>query len=71
MTFPATVLGGLSARPSTSVISRSLLPTSFRAQAHFLKSLELYGQTMTERTTLILSTDSDLYRYLESSQLGR
>jgi len=37
----------------------------------FLKSLELYGQTMNERTILILSTDSDLYRYLESPQLGR
>jgi len=37
----------------------------------FLKSLELYRKTMNERTTLILSTDSDLYRYLESSELGR
>ena len=37
----------------------------------FLKSLELYRKTMNERTTLILSTDSDLYRYLKSSELGR
>ena len=37
----------------------------------FLKSLELYRKTMNERTTLILSTDSDLYRYLNSSELGR
>lgn len=37
----------------------------------FLKSLELYSGTLNERTTLILSTDSDLYRYLESSRLDR
>lgn len=37
----------------------------------FLKSLELYRKTMNEKTTLILSTDSDLYRYLESSEPGR
>jgi len=37
----------------------------------FLKSIELYRKTMNERTTLILSTDSDLYHYLDSSELGR
>ena len=34
----------------------------------FLRSLELYRQTLNERTTLILSTESRLYRYLASPE---
>jgi modulator of FtsH protease HflC len=35
----------------------------------FLKSLELYSETLQENTTLILSTDSPLFRYLNGADV--
>jgi len=32
----------------------------------FIKSLETYEEAVDEKTTLILSTDSDLFRYLKT-----
>ena len=37
----------------------------------FLQTLETYRQTTSESTKLILTTDSDLYRYLKSSEVRR
>lgn len=37
----------------------------------FIQTLETYRQTINEGTKLILTTDSDLYRYLKSSELFR
>jgi membrane protease subunit HflC len=32
----------------------------------FLKSMEILSKTIDEKTSMVLSTDGDLYRYLES-----
>ena len=37
----------------------------------FIQTLETYRQTTNDRTKLILTTDSDLYRYLKSSEVLR
>ncbi len=37
----------------------------------FLKSLELYSETLQENTTLILSTDSELFRFLNGDKTER
>ena len=37
----------------------------------FLKSLDVYSETMNEKTSLILSTDSDFLRYLKGFQPAR
>ncbi|MCK4326440.1 protease modulator HflC, partial [bacterium] len=36
----------------------------------FLKTLETYRETIDERSTIILTTDSDYYRYLKSLRFG-
>ena len=35
----------------------------------FRRSLEAYGTFLAEGTTVVLSADSDLFRYLESSDI--
>jgi len=37
----------------------------------FLRSLDLYRKTLGDKTTVVLSTDSELLRYLESAEPGR
>lgn len=36
----------------------------------FLKSMETYGRALDEKTTLVLSTESELYRFLQSASVA-
>ena len=36
----------------------------------FVKSLQVYSQIMDKNTTLVLSTDSELFEYLNSKELA-